>query len=174
MSLRLQEAAAKCWSGDAVWLNLDYPAVCLPAADQTNLLLITAHFNGIHPKLWGTNVPVSHCSAWMCVYLALFPSLLCFFSVTFIILLLRTLSGEPRCGWKNELRYGIRLPLCTSATLQPYLGGSVIDQTLSRPVVCHRSRLLIEACLCAASRDHQMSATEPPSRLDVRPRALEL
>lgn len=173
VSQRPSGAAANRWCGDADWLNRDYPAVCLPSANQANLPLITAHFHQIQPKLQGTNVPVIHCSnldarlhSRVLGSISILLSL--FFLFTFFILLLGTLSGV---AWKNEHRYDIGLPLCTSDTLHPYLGGSVIDQTLSWPVVCHWSRLQIEACLCAASRDYQMSAPEPPSRFNVCPQS---
>lgn len=84
----LQASAQTQTLEGGIWI---IPLFGLPPADQTNLPLITARFHRNADETLVNDIPVSRC----------FGSdvRLCWgFSFTFIILLLRTLSGEPRCG----------------------------------------------------------------------------
>lgn len=90
-------------------------------------------------------------------------------SSRFYILLVQTLSGEPRCGLENEQRYAISPLLCTSVTLCTYLWESArIRRRHSAGLLfAPMFYLAIEACLRAARRDYQMSVTDSWKRITV-------
>lgn len=117
-------------------MNLDYPAVWPPSCWSDQSVANHCTFLRNSAKTLEDKRPSELLQK---SYQALLPPLLgffFFFSFTFIILLLRTLSGESRCGLEKwaQIRYrAVAVYLCHTAALSPR--------------ECHRSDTQPACCL---------------------------